>query len=108
MHDGDFLIVATQELPQTALSDYAERWGIEALFGSLKSRGFNFEATRMSEYDRIEKLLAFLAIALFLGTHYRRMAPRPKAHRNEEAWKAHKKHFPLRSRSPAALPSEQE
>jgi hypothetical protein len=62
-NDGDFLIVATQELPETALSDYAERWEIETLFGCLKSRGFDFEATRMTEYDRIEKLLAFLAIA---------------------------------------------
>ena len=39
---------------------------IECLFASLKTRGFNFENTHLVHLDRIEKLLAMLAIAFTL------------------------------------------
>jgi ATP-dependent helicase/DNAse subunit B len=45
------------------LDDYKHRWEIETLFKALKSQGFNFEETHLRELDRIEKLMAFLAIA---------------------------------------------
>ncbi|MBF0204857.1 MAG: transposase [Desulfamplus sp.] len=45
------------------MDDYKLRWEIETLFGCLKSRGFNFEATHITKLDRIEKLVAVLAIA---------------------------------------------
>ncbi len=37
---------------------------IETLFKALKSQGFDLEATHMIAPERIEKLMAFLAIAL--------------------------------------------
>jgi hypothetical protein len=38
-------------------------WNIETLFGILKSRGFRFEETHLTEGDRINKLLALLTLA---------------------------------------------
>lgn len=61
--DGEYLIVVTNDEPETALDDYSLRWEIETLFGCLKTRGFNFESTHMTEPERIKKLVALLAIA---------------------------------------------
>ncbi|WP_408605765.1 hypothetical protein [Desulforegula conservatrix] len=36
---------------------------METFFGCLKSRGFNFEATHITDPERIMKLTALLAIA---------------------------------------------
>ena len=60
--DGEYLILVTDSDPETALDDYKQRWGIETLFGCLKTCGFDFESTHMTEPDRIEKLVALLAI----------------------------------------------
>jgi len=59
--EGDFLIVISEQ--EAELSDYALRWGIETLFGCLKSRGFDLEATHVTEADRLERLLALVALA---------------------------------------------
>ena len=61
--DGQYLIVVTAKDPQHAIEDYLQRWGIETLFGCLKSRGFRFESTHITKVDRIEKLVALLAVA---------------------------------------------
>ena len=42
---------------------YRKRWEIETLFAALKSRGFDLEATHMTNPDRISKLLGILALA---------------------------------------------
>jgi len=63
LNDGRLLILATQECPETAIDDYKKRWEIETLFSCLKSRGYCFESTHMTEDDKIEKLVAVLAIA---------------------------------------------
>ena len=68
MADGELVILATQNQPETALADYKERWQIETLFGCLKTRGFDLEATHITDQKRLEKLLAFLAIA-FCWSH---------------------------------------
>ena len=68
MANGELVIIATQEQPETALTDYKDRWQIETLFGCLKTRGFDFEATHITDLKRLEKLLAFLAIA-FCWSH---------------------------------------
>jgi len=60
---GDLVIIATNQAPKHALERYYQRWGIENLFQSLKSRGFRFEATHMTDLARIEKLVGVLAIA---------------------------------------------
>lgn len=59
----ELLIVATDQAPDTALETYRLRWEIETLFAALKSKGFNFEDTHLDRKDRIETLIAFLAIA---------------------------------------------
>ena len=61
--DGELLIVATTELPETAITTYGLRWEIECLFGCFKGRGFNFEDTHITDKVRIKKLVALLAIA---------------------------------------------
>lgn len=63
MPDGEFVIIATPEQPETALENYKERWPIETLFICLKTRGFDLESTQMTDPQRLEKLMAFLAIA---------------------------------------------
>jgi hypothetical protein len=61
---NEYLILITNEAPDTALDDYAQRWEIETLFGCLKSRGFNFEDTHLTSLERISKLLSVLTMAL--------------------------------------------
>ena len=64
--DGDeFVFVVTNACPKAALGLYSYRWGIENLFQALKSRGFNFEATRIRCAVRLANLLSLLTIALF-------------------------------------------
>jgi hypothetical protein len=67
--DGQYLILVTDQHPQTALEDYAQRWDIETLFGALKSRGFRFEETHMTHPERISKLIALMTIALCWAHH---------------------------------------
>ena len=62
--DGELMIIVTQQSVKTALSDYGKRWGIETLFGILKSRGFNLEDTHLREMERLSKLVALLTLAM--------------------------------------------
>lgn len=64
LEDGSLLIVATADAPETALSDYAHRWGIETLFGIFKTRGFCLESTHLQDPERLSKLFALLTLAL--------------------------------------------
>ena len=63
LFDGDLLIVVTSENPGNAIKTYGLRWEIETLFGCLKSKGFNFEDTHITDYERIKKLFVLLSIA---------------------------------------------
>ncbi len=63
LHDGSFLIIVTNTAPEKALNDYKKCWEIETLFACLKLRGFNFEATHISDQDRIMELVALLSVA---------------------------------------------
>jgi len=63
LFNGEYLLLVTDNDPELAIKDYAQRWEIETLFGCLKSRGFRFESTHMTNPERISKLLALLAIA---------------------------------------------
>ena len=57
-------------------SDYGLRWGIEALFSDLKTRGFSVTKTQLKHADRIERLLLVLTIALYWAVSTG-MQPRP-------------------------------
>lgn len=61
--EDEYLLLVTDQKPHTALEDYAKRWNIETLFGILKSRGFRFEETHLTDGERINKLLALLTLA---------------------------------------------
>lgn len=61
--EGDFLIIASNQPANDAINIYAQRWQIETLFGCLKSKGFNFEDTRIISRERIKKMIAVLSIA---------------------------------------------
>ena len=65
----ELLIVVTDAHAHTALQTYARRWEIETLFGALKSRGFDLESTHLSRPERLEKLLACLALAAVWAHH---------------------------------------
>ena len=59
----DDVLIVVSDTPAAGLSDYALRWGVETLFGCLKTRGFCLEATHVIEAERLSRLLALLAIA---------------------------------------------
>ena len=59
----DLLIVVSSQRPDMMIEYYYQRWHIETLFGCLKSRGFDLEATHMTELDRMDKLMGILALA---------------------------------------------
>lgn len=65
---ADYLYVVSNNLdPIEALETYKKRWSIEVLFGHLKKKGFNLESTHMKAAEKIDKLIAVLALA-FLFT----------------------------------------
>lgn len=59
----EFVIIATYDYDPKALTIYKDRWQIETMFRALKSSGFNFEVTHLSDTDRISKLLSIMCIA---------------------------------------------
>ncbi|MGD1927310.1 MAG: IS4 family transposase [Leptolyngbyaceae cyanobacterium] len=85
LEDGELLILATNCRPQSALTDYRLRWGIETLFAALKTRGFNLESTHFGHAERLSKLVALLALAfcwaMLTGLWQQQQQPIPlKAH----------------------------
>ena len=58
-----------------ALELYQLRWGIELLFSHLKKRGFDLEATHMTQAEKLEKLFALVSLAFLFsfawGCHLR-------------------------------------
>ena len=66
---GAYLIVVSNRPGRQALEVYKRRWQVEVLFEALKSRGFNFEATRLREARRLETLCGVLALAFCWAWH---------------------------------------
>lgn len=62
LESGELLIVASNQYASKPFTIYGLRWEIETLFQCLKGRGFNMEATRLTHYFRIKKMMALLAI----------------------------------------------
>ena len=63
LKNGEYLILVSAEFCEQPAERYSERWGIESLFGALKSRGFNLEDTHLKDAERLSRLLALLAMA---------------------------------------------
>lgn len=59
----ELLIVATNRPGIKALSAYRKRWAIESLFGDTKTRGLNIEDTRLTNPDKLNLLMAVVALA---------------------------------------------
>lgn len=79
----ELMIVVTNQHPKNAIACYLRRWEIETLFAALKTKGWKFEQTHITDPKRIEKLLALLAIGFAW------------AHKMGE-WKASIKPIPLK------------
>ena len=78
---GSTWMLVSNRHPNTAQVLYKQRWQVETLFGVLKSRGFDLEATRLSAPERVERLFGVLAVALVwvLGVGAREVAERAVA-----------------------------
>ena len=63
----EYLIVASKERNKEAIEEYKVRWQVETMFGCLKSRGFNFEETHLTQPEKISKLLMLLGLGLALA-----------------------------------------
>ncbi len=73
--DGELLIVATTELPETAIATYGLRCEIECLFSAVcKGRGFSFEDTDITDRARIKKTGCIAGDCIYMGSSYWRMA----------------------------------
>jgi hypothetical protein len=68
LQDGKLLMVAAGNDSNHAIENYARRWQIETLFSCLKSRGFNFEDTHVTDRRRIKRLL-LVAVIAFCWAH---------------------------------------
>lgn len=67
LSETEYLIVGTREVEPNAFAEYEKRWGIETLFGCLKSRGFDFEETHLTGRVRLERLTFLLSLAFSLA-----------------------------------------
>ena len=61
---GDWVITATNRTGHDALATYRKRWAIESLFGNTKTRGLNFEDTRLTDPAKLHLLTALIALAV--------------------------------------------
>jgi len=61
----DFLLVACDDKPSKGLKVYGLRWGIETFFGNINSRGFDFEATHVTNPEKLSLLLGVTSLAIF-------------------------------------------
>ena len=59
-------IIALSEAPTVHRAfDYGLRWGIEAMFSDLKTRGFGLEDSHLRRPERLDRLILVMALALF-------------------------------------------
>ncbi|WP_213105964.1 transposase [Candidatus Protochlamydia amoebophila] len=54
----------TNVYPYKALKMYKKRWAIETLFGYLKTKGFCFEDTHMTDLKKIDAWMLVLTLAV--------------------------------------------
>jgi hypothetical protein len=57
------ILASDHKMDEETIPTYQKRWEIETLFGALKSKGFNFEESKLTDGYKIEKLMAFLSIS---------------------------------------------
>ena len=82
LKDNEYLLLIGNDNPEKLALDYKVRWNIEELFACLKSRGFNFEDTHLTDPLKISKIMVFLTIAFLwsvkTGLWLHKVKPIPK------------------------------
>ena len=84
--DEALILVSNHKMNKGTIATYQKRWEIETMFGALKSKGFNFEESKMGEQDKVLKLMAFLSISFvwsILAGDYRAI-DKPIAYKKRE------------------------
>ena len=61
--DEPWILVTSDQPSRARALTYGKRWGIEAMFSDLKTRGFNIEDTKLEDPDRVERLLMCTVLA---------------------------------------------
>ncbi len=61
---GEYSILLCTFDADMALDFYRARWEIETLFSGFKTRGFNFESTPVTDFERLSRIFAVMAITL--------------------------------------------
>ena len=62
---NDMLFIATNVSdPKQALRAYRRRWAIECLFSDAKTRGLNLEDTRITDPEKMNTVIAVIALAM--------------------------------------------
>ena len=64
LETGELLIVFRSHQRLNGLEVYARRWGIECLFKSFRTAGFNLSGSHVTDPVRVERLLVLLTLAL--------------------------------------------
>ena len=64
--DNPLYLLSNFELSYTFAFYYRKRWSIETLFGDIKSRGFNIHKSKLTDYQRVAKLLIVICLAYIL------------------------------------------
>lgn len=64
-HPEPWFIAMNERASDARTLDYGMRWGIEALFSDLKSRGFSLTKTQLKHPELIERLILILTIAIY-------------------------------------------
>lgn len=87
--DTHLLVVSNRFTAKEAMQLYKQRWGIERLFGHLKKKGFDLEATHITDGAKLEKLFAVVALAFTYsyawGCHLRQAKIKSNAASNRKS-----------------------
>lgn len=85
--DGPLYLLSNFELSYTAAFYYRKRWSIETLFGDIKSRGFNIHKSKLTDPQRVARLLIVICLSYILifrlGEHERDSPIKSKATRKD-------------------------
>ncbi|GAB4187747.1 MAG: hypothetical protein Tsb0015_06830 [Simkaniaceae bacterium] len=82
-HSDPWIIAMDEKPSKGRVLDYGMRWGIEALFSDMKTRGFGITKTHLKESDRIERLMLILSVASYWAVSTG-MRPKPSRSKKKE------------------------
>lgn len=57
------VLISNRVMSKESLETYRKRWEIETMFGALKTKGFNFEESKITQKEKVEKLMALLSLS---------------------------------------------